>query len=101
MATRWRALGVLAILVVMVAACSGGGASTAPSADASAAVPSAGASVAPSEAVAEPVTIEWWHIQNNDPGKSLWQDMADEFTADHPNVTIEITVLENDTSSRS
>src|SRR5262245_46061839 len=23
----------------------------------------------------EPVTIEWWHIQNNDPGLSLWEDI--------------------------
>jgi raffinose/stachyose/melibiose transport system substrate-binding protein len=83
-------------MAVLVAAWSGGGASTAPSAEASAPA-SAEASVAPSEAVAEPVTIEWWHIQNNDPGLSLWQTMADEFTAEHPNVTIDITVLENDT----
>jgi raffinose/stachyose/melibiose transport system substrate-binding protein len=44
----------------------------------------------------EPVTIEWWHIQNNDPGLTLWQDVADEFMADHPNVTIDITVYENE-----
>jgi raffinose/stachyose/melibiose transport system substrate-binding protein len=44
----------------------------------------------------EPVTIEWWHIQNNDPGLSLWEDVADEFMAEHPNVTIEITVYENE-----
>jgi raffinose/stachyose/melibiose transport system substrate-binding protein len=44
----------------------------------------------------EPVTIEWWHIQNNEPGVSLWEDVADEFMADHPNVTIEITVNENE-----
>ncbi len=43
------------------------------------------------------MTIDWWHINNNDPGKSLWQAMADEFHAAHPNVTIKITVLENDT----
>jgi raffinose/stachyose/melibiose transport system substrate-binding protein len=45
---------------------------------------------------AEEVTIEWWHIQNNDPGLSLWQDVADEFMAEHPNVTIDITVYENE-----
>ena len=45
---------------------------------------------------AEPVTIEWWHIQNNDPGLSLWEDIAAEFEAEHPNVTIEITVYENE-----
>ena len=44
----------------------------------------------------EPVTIEWWHIQNNDPGLSLWEDVAAEFEAEHPNVTIDITVYENE-----
>ena len=44
----------------------------------------------------EPVTIEWWHIQNNDPGLSLWEDIAGEFEAEHPNVTIDITVYENE-----
>jgi raffinose/stachyose/melibiose transport system substrate-binding protein len=46
---------------------------------------------------AEPVTINWWHITNNDPGKSLWQEIADEYVAAHPGVTIDITILENDT----
>jgi len=44
----------------------------------------------------EPVTIEWWHIQNNDPGLSMWEDVAHEFEADHPNVSIDITVYENE-----
>lgn len=44
----------------------------------------------------EPVTIEWWHIQNNDPGLSLWEDIAAEFEAEHPHVTIDITVYENE-----
>ncbi len=44
----------------------------------------------------EPVTIEWWHIQNNDPGLSLWEDIAAEFEDAHPNVTIDITVYENE-----
>jgi raffinose/stachyose/melibiose transport system substrate-binding protein len=44
----------------------------------------------------EPVTIEWWHIQNNDPGLSLWEDIAAEFEAEHENVTIDITVYENE-----
>ncbi len=42
------------------------------------------------------VTINWYHIQNNDPGKGLWQKLADEYTAAHPNVTVNITVLENE-----
>jgi raffinose/stachyose/melibiose transport system substrate-binding protein len=45
---------------------------------------------------ADEVTVEWWHIQNNDPGLSLWEDVAAEFMAEHPNVTIDITVYENE-----
>jgi raffinose/stachyose/melibiose transport system substrate-binding protein len=44
----------------------------------------------------DPVTIEWWHISVNDPGLTYWQTLADEFTAANPNVTINITVLENE-----
>jgi raffinose/stachyose/melibiose transport system substrate-binding protein len=43
-----------------------------------------------------PVTIEWWHISNNEPMKSIWADAAKQYMADHPNVTIKITVLENE-----
>jgi raffinose/stachyose/melibiose transport system substrate-binding protein len=43
-----------------------------------------------------PVTIEWWHIQNNDPMKTIWADAAKQYEADHPNVKIKITVLENE-----
>ncbi len=42
------------------------------------------------------VTVEWWHITTIDPGKTLWQDMANEYMAAHPNVTINITILENE-----
>ena len=45
---------------------------------------------------AEPVTVEWWHITTVDPGKTLWQDMANEYMAAHPNVKINITILENE-----
>ena len=51
---------------------------------------------AATEAPAENVTIEWWHITTVDPGKTLWQDMANEYMAQHPNVTINITILENE-----
>jgi raffinose/stachyose/melibiose transport system substrate-binding protein len=44
----------------------------------------------------EPVTVQWWHIQNSDPGLSLWKAVADEFMAEHPNVKIDITVQENE-----
>ncbi|MGV8025406.1 MAG: extracellular solute-binding protein [Anaerolineaceae bacterium] len=44
----------------------------------------------------EEVTITWWHISTKDPALSDWQKMADDYMAAHPNVTIEITVLENE-----
>ena len=52
----------------------------------------------PTEAptAAPPVTVEWWHITTVDPGKTLWQDMANEYMAKHPNVKINITILENE-----
>ena len=51
---------------------------------------------APAEVVAEPVTVTWWHISTKDPPLTDWQNMADEYMAAHPNVNIEITVLENE-----
>jgi raffinose/stachyose/melibiose transport system substrate-binding protein len=50
----------------------------------------------PTPEAAEPVTITWWHISTAPEHKDLWQKLADEYTAAHPNVTIEITVLENE-----
>ncbi len=55
------------------------------------------ATAAPATAApAKPVTVEWWHITTVDPGKTLWQDMANEYMAAHPNVKINITILENE-----
>jgi raffinose/stachyose/melibiose transport system substrate-binding protein len=47
-------------------------------------------------AAAAPVTVTWWHITTKDPGLTDWQKMADDYMASHPNVKIEITVLENE-----
>jgi raffinose/stachyose/melibiose transport system substrate-binding protein len=41
------------------------------------------------------VTIEWWNIQTQEPTKTVWQDVADAYMADHPNVTVEITVQDD------
>ena len=48
------------------------------------------------EPAAEEVTITWWHISTKDPALTDWQNMADAYMAEHPNVNIEITVLENE-----
>ncbi len=59
------------------------------------AAPAATATTAPTVAP-KPVTIEWWHISTLDPGKTLFQSFADQYMAAHPNVKINITVLENE-----
>jgi raffinose/stachyose/melibiose transport system substrate-binding protein len=86
-------------MALLFGACSSGAAS--PSAAASVAA-SVAPSVAPSESAAAPsqaaapVTVEWWHISTTDPAKSVFQAIADAYHAAHPNVTIHITILENE-----
>ena len=41
---------------------------------------------------ADGVTIEWWHIQTQEPTRGVWQELADEFEASHEGVNIDITV---------
>lgn len=43
-----------------------------------------------------PVTITWWHNGTGDPLKSLWQDVANEFMAAHPNVTVNVQAFQNE-----
>lgn len=49
-----------------------------------------------SSSAQETVTIEWWHIQEPEQGGDLWDAVAAEFEALHPNVNVEITFLENE-----
>jgi raffinose/stachyose/melibiose transport system substrate-binding protein len=42
------------------------------------------------------VTINWEHIDTTDPLKSGWQNLANQYMASHPNVTIKITIVSND-----
>ncbi len=41
------------------------------------------------------VTINWWHISTEASQAAYWQSLADAYMAEHPNVNIEITILEN------
>jgi raffinose/stachyose/melibiose transport system substrate-binding protein len=43
-----------------------------------------------------PQTISWWHIANTPPMLPVWQQLADAYHAQHPNVTINITPIENE-----
>ncbi len=65
---------------------------TAPQAQPTTAEPTA----VPPTAAPKPVTINWWHISTADNHKALFQKFADDYMAAHPNVTINITVLENE-----
>lgn len=42
------------------------------------------------------VTLTWWHNGNNDPLLSLWQGVADTYTAENPNVVFEIEPIQNE-----
>lgn len=85
---------LLLILAFVLAAC----APATPQAPAQPAQPAQPAAPEPTAkpAAAEKVKIVWWHISTADEHKALWQKLADEYMAAHPNVTIEITVLENE-----
>lgn len=107
MNTRFGKLLILLAVFAMIAAGCGNGDSDAASdttttttseapATTSGTTETTAAETTTTAAAMEPVTIEWWHIENNDPGLSLWQDVADEYMAAHPNVTINITVQENE-----
>jgi raffinose/stachyose/melibiose transport system substrate-binding protein len=90
--------GLLSFVLVAafaLAAC-GAPATQAPATQAPATQAPAATEAPATEAPAQKVTVEWWHITTIDPGKTLWQDMANEYMDAHPNVTINITILENE-----
>lgn len=85
-------ISALLILVFLFTACAPAATPT----QAPAAPAEGGAEAPAAEAPGEQVTITWWHISTKDPGLADWQKMADDYMAEHPNVKIEITVLENE-----
>jgi len=83
-------LSLVLVLSFVLASCAAPAATVAPTAAATEEV------VATTAAPADKVTITWWHVSTKDPALSDWQKMADDYMASHPNVNIEITVLENE-----
>lgn len=47
----------------------------------------------PSENESGDTTITWWHNSNNEPGKGYYEQVAKDFEADHPGVTVEISAM--------
>ncbi|ROO60724.1 carbohydrate ABC transporter substrate-binding protein (CUT1 family) [Micromonospora sp. Llam0] len=49
-----------------------------------------------------PVTLTWWHNASQDgPGKEYWEKVANDFSALHPTVTIEIEAIETNQLQRT
>ncbi|HEX4984064.1 MAG TPA: extracellular solute-binding protein, partial [Ilumatobacteraceae bacterium] len=100
--TTRRALALVAALVFVAGACGDDDEESAPEPTTGDTAAPAGDTAAPADDTAapagdgEPVTIDWWHIQNTEPSTTNWQTVADQFMADHPNVTINVTVMENE-----
>lgn len=96
MKTKLTLLALLAIAALILAACPAPAQPAAPAAQPAATQAETTAEEPAAEPAAEPVTIQWWHITTAENQKAVWQTLADEYMAAHPNVTIEITVLENE-----
>jgi multiple sugar transport system substrate-binding protein len=97
-------LGLLILLMGLLMVACGGGGDTAPvDSDSSEAADTSSESSEPSEpadsaetAMAEAVTIRLWTHQN-DAFNSGYQALIDAYTAEHPNVTIELETFDYDT----
>ena len=48
-----------------------------------------------------PVTLTWWHNATAEPLVGFWQDVADEFEKDHPNVTVKVEGFQNEELQRT
>lgn len=92
------ALSIVLIAAFALAACGTPATTEPPAQPVATEAPAAPATAVPPQpaATTAPVTVNWWHISTKDPGLSDWQKMADDYMAAHPNVKIEITVLENE-----
>jgi raffinose/stachyose/melibiose transport system substrate-binding protein len=84
-----------AVIALVASACSSSAASQTAAPAATPTAPGSVATAAPT-GTPKPVTVEWWHITTTDPGKAVFQGIADAYMAAHPNVTIHITILENE-----
>lgn len=41
-------------------------------------------------------TITWWHNSNTDPGKAYYDEIAAQFEADNPGVTVEVSAMQHE-----
>lgn len=83
--SRLAAGAAIAVGALVLAGCAGGGGN-------------AGATDAPA---GEPVTITWWHNATSGPLPAVWEEVASEFEAAHPGVTVEQTGYQNEDLQRT
>src|SRR5690554_6213629 len=88
----------MAAFALLVAACSGNGGTT-PTTDPTTDTPT-GSETETNEPV-EPVTIRWWHNGTGEPLNGLWADVAAEFEANNPGVTVEVEGFQNEELQRT
>ncbi|HET9915348.1 MAG TPA: extracellular solute-binding protein [Anaerolineales bacterium] len=91
-------LSLMLVAAFTLAACGGGTpAATQAPADEPAETQAPEATEPPAaEPSGDKVTVTWWHISTAQEHKDVWQKLADEYMAANPNVTVEISVLENE-----
>jgi raffinose/stachyose/melibiose transport system substrate-binding protein len=73
---RWAVLAVAVVVALTATAC--GGNST-------------------PKSTTESVTLTWWHNADLDPGKSVWQSVADAYHQAHTNVSFKVSPTQNET----
>jgi raffinose/stachyose/melibiose transport system substrate-binding protein len=86
----------MAAVALLVSACTNSGGSSDPTTSDAAADPTDSGSE-----VTEPVTIRWWHNGTGEPLNGLWADVAKEFEAAHPGVTVEVEGFQNEELQRT
>jgi len=82
---RLAAGAAIAAGALVLAGCAGGG----------------GGGTATDAPAAEQVTITWWHNATSGPLPAVWQEIAEEFEAAHPGVTVEQTGYQNEDLQRT
>src|SRR5690348_6067671 len=93
--TQLAAVSLVAVAALGLAACSSNSKASNGGSTSGAAAPSSNGGSS-SGGGSQPVTLTWWHNANNDPGKSAFQKVADDYHAAHPNVTFKVQPIQNE-----
>jgi raffinose/stachyose/melibiose transport system substrate-binding protein len=88
----------LLLVALMAAAC--GGTPPTPSPTPSPTPPATATPTASPSPTGSKTLITWWHPYATDPGKSIWQTAAQMYMADHPDVSIQIEIMDQETLAK-